>query len=95
MTHQGGKSGFAIHKLQNVKLQTEITNLLENCESWWNSFPHQIILLALHTPSTPNPNNDIVGFNASVTIGIPFNKQHYTSIWGLILCIICLSIIIY
>ena len=56
-----------------------------------NSFFCQIILLALQAPSTTNKHS--VGVNSSVTIGILFTERHYLSIWGGILCVLCLSII--
>ena len=99
--YQDLKQDFAIRELQNVsgKLRIEITNWVDNCEStffWWlNSFSGQIILLAFHSPSTstPTPNKHFLGVHELVTTGIPFTKRHYLSIWGLILCLLCLRII--
>ena len=55
---QGAKKGFATRELRTVfgKLRIEITNLLENRETWWlNSFSCQVILLTLHGTLDPHP----------------------------------------
>lgn len=76
------KQGFALHDLRTIigKLQIEITNLLENCESTifhdQMFFSCQTVLLALHAPSThtATTNKHFIGVNPSLTIGIPFTE---------------------
>ena len=91
-------------RVQNKSSQFANCDLfLENCE--WNfakKFQTLFLMIKLFFPSNcfnclartfhTHPHPQLALVNASVTIGKPFTQRHYLSIWGLILCLLCLSI---